>query len=77
MGKIPGFDSILIKIYQTLYELLKYPLVSCFNYSCINVKLSDTQKEGLISNSEAGVRGAIQRPSLLKIKIEAAHQCSL
>lgn len=48
-GKTPGMDGIPIEIYQKFFDLIKGPLLSCYNFSCGAGHLPDSQKEGLIS----------------------------
>ena len=48
-GKNPGLDGIPVEVYQVFFEILKAPLLDCFNYSYRNGSLSGTQQEGLIS----------------------------
>ena len=48
-GKTPRLDDIPVEIYQTFFDILRGPLLACFNHSYINGILLDTQQEGLIS----------------------------
>ena len=48
-GKTPGLDDIPVEVYQTFFDLLRGPLLACFNHSYINGRFSDMQQEGLIS----------------------------
>jgi hypothetical protein len=47
--KYTGLDGKPVEVYNTFFDLLKGPLLACFNHSYINGRLSDTQQEGLIS----------------------------
>ena len=47
-GKTPGLDDIPVEVYQTCLDVLKEPLLACFNYSYTNGRLSGTQQGGLI-----------------------------
>nr|QCF47508.1 putative RNA-dependent DNA polymerase [Erythrocytic necrosis virus] len=46
---MPGLDGIPVEAYQVFFDILKAPLLDCFNYSYRNGSLSGTQQEGLIS----------------------------
>ena len=46
--KTPGLDGIPVEVYQTFFDILRGPLLPCFNHSYINGSLSNTQ-QGLIS----------------------------
>ena len=48
-GNPPGLDGIPVKVYKVFFNILKAPLLDCFNYSYRNGSLSGTQQEGLIS----------------------------
>lgn len=48
-GKTPGLDGIPIEVYQKFFDLVKKPLLSCFNFTYDVGYLSNSQKEGLIS----------------------------
>jgi hypothetical protein len=48
-GKTPGLDGIPAEVYQVFFDILKAPLLGCFNYSYRNGSLSGIQQEGLIS----------------------------
>ena len=47
LGKL--LDGIPVEVYQTFFDILRGPLMACFNHSYINRRLLDTQQEGLIS----------------------------
>ena len=32
-GKTPGLDGIPVEVYQTFYDILRGPLLACFNHS--------------------------------------------
>jgi hypothetical protein len=38
-----------LQVYQTFFDILRGPLLACFNHSYKNGRLSDTQQEVLIS----------------------------
>ena len=48
-GKTPGLNGIPVDVYQYFFDMLKAPLLDCFNYSFRNGGPSGTQQEGLIS----------------------------
>lgn len=47
-GKTPGLDGIP-EVYQVFFDILKAPLLDCFNYCYRNGSMSGTRQEGLIS----------------------------
>ena len=48
-GRTPGLDGIPVEVFQSFYDILRGSLLTCFNHSYVNGRLSDTQQEGLIS----------------------------
>ena len=48
-GSSPGVDSIPLEIYKQFWEVLKTPLIECYNHSFENGALSPSQNQGVLS----------------------------
>lgn len=48
-GKTPGLNGLPIEIYQSFYEQIKNPLLTCLNYAYDKGNLSGTQQESIIT----------------------------
>ena len=48
-GKLQDWMSYLWRYTKRFLDILRGPLLACFNHSYINGRLLDTQQEGLIS----------------------------
>lgn len=75
-GKTPGVDGIPVEVYQTFFDSLKKPMLSCFNHSYQVGHLSETQKEGIISLLlKQDASGQYKNPEMLKNWRPITLQC--